>query len=64
MAMNSLQKALVNAGLAEEPKERPHRGKKFKCRRCQSPMIKIPETNVMACSNEKCSQYFIFDKVM
>ena len=62
--MNALQRALVNAGLTEEPKNRKPRGKDFKCHRCKSPMIKIPDTNIMACSNEKCHNYFIFDKVM
>ena len=62
--LNALQRELVRKGLASEPKQRKNKGKEFKCRKCKSPMIKIEDTNIMACSNEKCRNYFIFDKVM
>lgn len=63
MAMNALQLALVNAGLAEPIKEKKNKhGKQFKCHRCKSPMIKFEGTNVMTCSN--CGNYFIFREVM
>lgn len=59
MAMNSLQKALVNAGLAEEPKERKRRGKQFKCNKCGEVMEHPDNMNVMFCKD--CdSSYFIF----
>ena len=49
MAMNSLQKALVNAGLAEEPKDRKRRGKQFKCNKCGEVMEHPDGMNVMFC---------------
>lgn len=59
MVMNSLQKALVNAGLAEEPKDRKRRGKQFKCNKCGEVMEHPDGMNVMFCP--KCdSSYFIF----
>ena len=62
MAMNALQKALVEAGLAEEPKpKRKRRGKLFNCRKCGTRMTKVEDSNIMFC--EKCGQYFLFDSV-
>lgn len=58
----SIQKALIEAGLAEEPKQRKPHYKQFKCRKCGKPMIRIEGTNTMACSNEKCNNFYIFDK--
>lgn len=58
---NALQIALQEKGLGETPKPRKIRHKKFKCHTCGSPMQIIEGTNVMACTNEKCHQYFIFD---
>lgn len=60
MAMNSLQKALVEAGLAKEPKERKRKGKEFKCHKCGEVMTNPDGINVMYC--EKCNSpsYFIF----
>jgi len=61
--MNALQLALVKAGLAEEPKpKRKRKGKQFNCRRCNTVMTKIDNTNTMVC--EKCGQYYLFDKTM
>ena len=60
MAMNALQRALVRAGLAEEPKEKRKHYKQFKCFNCGARMVQIEETNTMAC--EKCGQYFVFQK--
>lgn len=57
-ALTALPRALVNAGLAKEPKEKRKHYKQFKCHVCGSPMIQIEDTNTMAC--EKCKQYFIF----
>ena len=62
MAMNSLQKELVRTGWAEEPKEKRKHYKQFKCHKCGSRMIQVPDTNTMACENEQCNQYFIFSK--
>jgi rRNA maturation endonuclease Nob1 len=62
MAMNALQRALVNAGLAEEPKQRKPHTKQFKCHRCKHVMTKVPDSNIMFC--EQCGQYFLFDRVM
>ena len=58
--MNSLQKALVKAGLAKESEERTRKSREYKCRKCGQPMIQIEGTNTMACSN--CKNYFIFDR--
>lgn len=61
--MNALQRALVKAGLAKEPKsKRKHRGKQFNCIRCGTVMTKVNDSNIMFCEN--CGQYFLFDKVM
>ena len=60
--LGPLQQALVEAGLAEMPKPRKPQGKQFKCHRCKSVMTKVPDSNVMYCSN--CNNYFLFDKVM
>ena len=62
MAMNALQRALVRAGLAQEPKERRPRGKQFKCHKCKHPMTKVPDSNIMYC--EQCGNYFLFNEVM
>lgn len=56
--MNALQKALVNAGLAETPKERKINHRKYNCRKCGAPMIYIDNTNVMSCSS--CKNYYLF----
>ena len=60
MPMNALQKELVRVGLAQEPKEKRKRYKKFTCHQCGAPMHQVSDTNTMAC--EKCGQYFIFNK--
>lgn len=61
MPMNALQRALVRAGLAQEPKEKKRQyRKKFKCHQCGAPMHQVPDTNTMAC--ERCGQYFIFNR--
>lgn len=57
--MNALQLALVNAGLANAPKEKISKQRIFTCRKCGEKMFSIPNTNIMACSN--CKNYFIFD---
>lgn len=58
--MNSLQRALVAAGLAEEPKERKHKGKVFHCNKCGEEMVNPDDVNAMYC--RKCGNYFIFSK--
>jgi len=59
--LNALQRALVNAGLAEEPKPKKKRkGKQFNCRRCGTVMTKVDDSNIMFCP--KCGQYFLFDR--
>lgn len=63
-SLGPLQKSLVEAGLAKPPKQRKPRTKQFKCHRCKAPMVKIEDSNIMVCSNEKCNNYFIFDKVV
>ena len=61
--LNALQRALVDAGLVEEPKTtKKKKTKQFKCYKCQTVMTKVPDSNVMYC--EECGQYFLFDKVM
>lgn len=61
MALNSLQKALVNNGFAQEPKQKKRRHKDFKCRKCGSSMIIVEDTNTMACSSDKCNNYYLFN---
>lgn len=58
--MNVLQKALVNAGLANEPKRRKRKKqtKEIKCRKCGQVMYKPENTNVATC---ECGNYIIFD---
>lgn len=59
---NQMEKAILAAGLAKRPKpQKKPRHKRFTCRICGEPMIIIEGTNTMACSNEDCKQYFIFD---
>lgn len=61
MALGTIQRALVDAGLANEPKPKRKRPQKeIKCFKCGSPMIRIEDTNTMACSNEKCRNYRVF----
>ena len=60
--LNALQRALVQSGLAEEPKARKPRYKQSKCHRCKHVMTKVPDSNIMFC--EQCGQYFLFDRVM
>lgn len=60
---NQMANALVNANLAEPPKQKPRkRGKKFACHRCGNEMRTINDTNVMVCTNEECSNFYVFDK--
>ena len=56
--MNSLQMALVEAGLAERPKK-AKKGRKFQCRKCGSPMTHRADENVMYCTSCNDS-WFIF----
>ena len=59
---NQMEQAMIGAGLADAPKpRRKPRHKKFTCRKCGQPMQIIEGTNTMACTNEKCTQYFIFN---
>lgn len=57
--MNSLQKALVKAGLTKEPEERKRKPREYKCRKCGAPMVVVEGTNIMSCSS--CKNFFIFD---
>ncbi len=57
--MNALQKSLVDAGLAEKPKERKRKSHEYRCRKCGNSMVRIEGTNVMACSS--CKNFFIFE---
>lgn len=60
---NQMSKALVNANIANPIKQKSHKNhKQFKCHRCGSDMVSVDNTNVMACTNSKCNNYFIFDK--
>lgn len=56
--MNALQKALVNSGLAKEPKPRKFRSRTYKCSKCGAPMEIREGTNIMACT--ACSNYYLF----
>lgn len=56
---NQLEVELLKTGLIDKrrPPKRPSK-KKFKCVKCGAPMIRVNETNVMACSS--CKNWFIF----
>lgn len=56
--LGTMGRALVNAGLAEEPKARKRRNKEFTCKKCGQKMVKNENTNTMSCTN--CSNYYIF----
>ena len=60
-ALNALQRALVDAGLAEAPKPRKRNSKQFKCHKCKNVMTKVPDSNIMYC--ERCGNYFLFREV-
>ena len=62
MTLGAMQKALVNAGVVNEPKERKRRQKQFKCRKCGKLMNRIEDTNIMICSGDTCRNYYIFSK--
>lgn len=56
--MNALQKALVGAGLAKEPKQRNKKHKKIICRKCGEEMIQPTGDNYCYC--QKCNNYIVF----
>lgn len=58
--MNALQKALVGAGLAEEPKPRKVRHKQFKCHKCGETMVHPDWGNFMYCPNCDSTSFFLF----
>lgn len=59
---NQLQKALIKVGLKDDvPKPRKPHHRKFTCTKCGSPMQVIENTNTMACTNDKCNQFFVFN---
>ena len=60
MALNALQKELVNKGFAKEPKSRKPRHKKYQCKVCGAPMQFIESTNTMVCTGEKCKNFYLF----
>ena len=60
--LNSLQSELVEKGFAEMPKQHKPKYKQFKCNKCKHIMTKVPDSNIMYCS--QCGNYFLFDKVM
>lgn len=61
VVLGPMQKALVESGLANPPKlKRKHPQKEIKCHKCGQSMIRIEDTNVIACSNQKCSNYRVF----
>ncbi len=63
-SMSAMQKALVEAGMAEAPKPRKRRLKQFNCKKCGAPMIRVEGTNTMACSSKKCNNFYVFDKAI
>lgn len=59
---NQLQKALIEAGVKGKiPKLRKPHHRHFTCTKCNSPMKVIEYTNTMACTNDACDQYYIFN---
>ena len=58
---NQLGQKIVEKGLAKKiPPTKQKKKKQFNCIKCGEPMIRIDDTNVMACSS--CKNWFIFDK--
>lgn len=56
--MNSIQDALITAGLATDKqrrKQRPFQSKKVgKCRRCGEPLYTLQNSNIAVCQNPSC----------
>lgn len=61
MALGIMQKALIDANLAKQPKERKYKNKEFECRKCKKGTMSIIEgTNTMAC--DSCNNIYVFDR--
>lgn len=59
---NAAEKALLKAGLIKKGKKKKKpRYKKFDCKKCGAPMIRLDGTNAMTCS--KCDNYYLFDNI-
>lgn len=66
--MKTMKQALIEAGLAEEPKPRRKRKPKtYKCKVCGSPMEIIDDSNIMICTGKNlkegktCKNFYLFD---
>lgn len=61
---NQMFKALEEAGFNKNtPNKKPKKKtqmKKMKCRRCNSEMTPIDDTNIFVCSNNKCNNFYVF----
>ena len=58
--MNALQKALVNAGFAKEPKHKKNKHKPIACRKCGENMYQPDGDNYAYC--QKCGNYIVFNR--
>lgn len=59
---NQLEIALREKNLINKPrKDRKAKLKIFNCKKCGEPMIRLTNTNTMACS--KCNNWYLFDSV-
>jgi len=59
---NQLEIALRERNLINKPrKDRKPKLKVFNCKKCGEPMIRLENTNTMACS--KCKNWYLFDFV-
>ena len=61
---NQLERAMIKSGIIKENKvkKKKHKSKTFDCKKCGQPMIRIENTNIMACSG--CKNFFIFDSIV
>ncbi len=57
--LGPMQKALVDAEMVERPKKikKKKDNKEFKCKKCQTVMNKIDDSNIIVCPN--CNQYML-----
>ena len=61
---NQLEREMIKSGIIKEKKvkKKKHKSKAFNCKKCGKPMIRIENTNAMACS--ECKNFFIFDSIV
>ena len=60
---NQMFKALEKAGFinkkSQKTKKKWHGKKPVKCRRCNSEMEQVDNSNIFICSNSKCNNFYV-----